>query len=320
MRAVWVRETGDPSVMELKEITKPSPGLGEVLVQVRAAGVNPVDTYVRAGTHGYRPDLPYTPGIDAAGVVSAVGEGVQGVTVGDRVYLSGSVSGTYAECALCDQRRLHRLPDHVSFPQGAALGVPYGAAYRALFQRGRARGGETVLVHGATGGVGLAAVQLARAAGLTVFGTAGDGEGRALAVREGAHHVLDHGDPEHLRKVVEITGGRGVDLILEMLADVNLGGDPSALAPGGRVVVIGSRGRVEIDPRDLMVREVEIRGMLLAAATAGELAETHAALVSGLESGALKPVVAAEFPLSDAAGAHRLVEGWSGRGKVVLLP
>lgn len=320
MRAIRVRETGGPGVMKIEDVPEPSPRGGEVLVRIRAAGVNPVDTYLRGGTQGYRPDLPYTPGVDGAGIVVAVGDGVHRLAVGARVYVTGTVSGTYAEMSLCDQGRVWTLPERVSFAQGAGLGVPYGAAYRALFQRGRARAGETVLVHGATGGVGLAAVQLARAAGLRVLGSADDREGRALATREGAHHVLEHGKPGHLDEVLEVTGGRGVDLILEMLANVNLGEDPSVLAPGGRIVVIGSRGRTEVDPRGLMAGEREILGMMLAAATEGELTEIHAAVGAGLESGALNPVVAEEFPLAEAAEAHRLVEGWGGRGKVVLRP
>jgi len=282
--------------------------------------VNPIDTYIRAGAYGYRPDLPYTPGKDAAGFVAAVGDGVSSATPGERIYAAGSLSGTYAELALCAEAQVHPLPETVSFAQGAALGVPYAAAHRALFQRARAEAGETVLVHGATGGVGIAAVQLARAAGLRVIGSAGDAAGQSLAAEQGAHHVVDHTDPGHGEQVLELTSGRGVDVVLEMLANVNLGLDLKVLAAEGRVVVIGSRGGVEIDPRDAMQREASILGMMLARATERETRATHAALLAGLETGALRPVVGRELPLAEAAEAHRLVTSWGGFGKIVLVP
>jgi len=320
VRAIRVREVGGPEVLRVEEVPDPVPARGQVLVRVHAAGVNPVDTYLRSGQHGYAPALPYTPGKDAAGVVAAVGEGVSRVEPGARVYAAGSLSGTYAELTLCAEAQVHPLPEPVSFPRGAALGVPYAAAYRALFQRARAAPGETVLVHGATGGVGIAAVQLARAAGLQVISSAGDGAGQELALAQGAHHAVDHGAPDHLDRVLALTGGRGADVILEMLANVNLGRDLRALAPGGRVVVIGSRGPVEVDPRELMQREAAVLGLMLARATEAETAAIHAALGAGLEAGTLRPVVGRELPLAAAPEAHRLVASWGGYGKLVLLP
>ena len=173
MKAIRVHEFGGPEVMSLEEVPDLQPGPGQVVVTVKAAGVNPVDTYIRSGQYAKRPALPYTPGMDSAGVVASVGEGVSGVAVGDRVYTAGAVTGTYAEQVLCNESQVHPLPEHVSYQQGAAMGVPYGIAYRALFNRAVAKAGETVLVHGATGGVGVAAVQLARAAGLRVIATGG---------------------------------------------------------------------------------------------------------------------------------------------------
>ena len=179
MKAIRVQEFGGPEVLRLEDVPDPHPGAGQVLVRVRAVGVNPVDTYIRAGAHAVRPQLPYTPGLDAAGTVEAVGEGVTRVSAGDRVYTSGSLSGTYAELALCDESQVHTLPARVSFAEGAGVSTPYATAYRALFQRARATPGETVLVHGASGGVGTAAVQIARAAGFKVIGTGGTEEGRS---------------------------------------------------------------------------------------------------------------------------------------------
>ncbi|HLM55968.1 MAG TPA: NADPH:quinone reductase [Pyrinomonadaceae bacterium] len=320
MKAIRVHEFGGPEVLRYEDAPEPQPGAGQVVVRVRAAGVNPVDTYIRAGVYALKPALPYTPGLDAAGEVEAVGEGVSGVSVGQRVYTAGSLSGTYAGLALCNAAQVHTLPDRVSYAQGAGVYTPYATAYRALFQRARARAGETVFVHGASGGVGTAAVQLARAAGLRVIGTGGTEEGRRLASEQGAHHVLDHRAPGYLGELKDLTGGRGVDIILEMLANVNLDLDLDLLARNGRVVVVGSRGRVEIDPRKTMTRDAAILGMSLLVTPPEEFGEVHAALGAWLEAGALRPVVGRELPLSDAARAHEEVLKPGAYGKIVLIP
>ncbi len=320
MKAIRIHQFGEPEVMKLEEIPAPQPGPGQVLVRVQAVGVNPVETYVRAGVYPNKPDLPYTPGTDAAGVVEALGTGVRRVAVGDRVYTAGTVSGAYAEKVLCQESQVHRLPERISFQQGAGLNVPYSAAFRALFQRARAVPGETLLVHGASGGVGIAATQFARAAGLTIIGTAGTEGGRRLAEEQGAHHVLDHHNPKYLDKVMVLTEGRGVDVTLELLANVNLGKDLGILAKGGRAVVIGSRGTVEINPRDAMSREAVILGMTLWNATEREVTSIHAAIGAGLENGALHPVVGREMKLAEAPGAHRMIIESKAFGKIVLIP
>jgi len=320
MKAIRVHEFGGPEVMRLEEVSDPRPGPGQVLVKVHAAGVNPVDSYIRSGTYAVKPPLPYTPGMDAAGVVVEVGPDVKGLKAGDRVYTAGTLSGAYAELALCAASQVRPLPARVNFAQGAGVSIPYATAYRALFRRAQALPGETVLVHGASGGVGIAAVQMARAAGLTVIGTAGTERGRALVADQGAHHVVDHSAPGYLEQVLKLTDGRGVDVILEMLANVNLGKDLGLLARGGRVVVIGSRGTVEIDPRATMARDGSILGMALLNATEHELTSIHAALVAGLGNGALRPVVGRELPLADAPRAHHAVMEPGAYGKIVLIP
>ncbi len=320
MKAIRVHEFGGPEVLRVEEVPEPEPSAGQVLVRVRAAGVNPVDTYIRSGAHAVRPQLPYTPGLDAAGEVVAAGEGVERVAKGQRVYTAGSLTGAYAELVLCDGSQCHPLPDRVSFAQGAGVFTPYATAYRALFQRAQGKPGETVLVHGASGGVGTAAVQIARAAGLRVVGTAGTEEGLALVSEQGAHEVLDHRAPDYLARLGELTGGRGVDVILEMLANVNLDRDLGVLAKGGRVVVIGSRGTVEINPRTAMTRDAAVLGMTLFNASPQELAGIHAALGAGLEAGTLRPVVGRELPLAEAARAHEEVLKPGARGKIVLVP
>jgi len=320
MKAIRVHKFGEPEVMRLEEVPEPQVGPGQVLVKVHAVGVNPVETYIRAGTFAPAPPLPYTPGMDAAGVVEAVGPGVRAVAPGDRVYTSNTVSGAYAEKTLCLESQVHPLPPQLTFPQGAGVNVPYAAAYRALFQRARAVPGEVVLVHGASGGVGVAATQLARAVGLTVIGTAGTGEGRRLASEQGAHYVLDHQSEGYLQEVMRLTDNRGADVILEMLANVNLGRDLEVLAAGGRVVVIGSRGTVAIDPRLTMVREACVLGMFYFAATAKETRRVHAALGAGLANGTLHPVVGRELPLAEAARAHHDIMETKAYGKIVLIP
>src|SRR5437899_7658794 len=320
MKAIRVHEFGDPGVLRLEEVPKPPPGPGQVLVRMHAIGVNPVETYIRAGTYALKPSLPYTPGNDGAGVVEQTGDSVTEFKLGDRVYIAGSISGTYADLALCKTEQVHRLPENISFAQGAAMGTPYATAYRGLFQRAHAKPGETVLVHGASGGVGTAAVQLARAQGMRVFGTAGSDEGRRLAREQGAHEVFDHRAPDHFEQIMDATGGRGVDVIVELLANVNLGKGLSILAKGGRVAIIGSRGRVEIDPRDMMQRDVDLRGMVMPNTPPEELASSHAALGAGLENGTLRPVIGKEFPLAEAAEAHRAVMEPGAFGKIVLVP
>jgi len=307
-------------VLQLEEVPDLTPGVGQVVVRVRAIGVNPVDTYIRAGLYPLKPSLPYTPGMDAAGVVESIGEDVTLVAAGDSVYVAGTLSGAYAQQALCLESQVHRLPAQVTFEQGAAIGVPYATAYRALFHRAQARPGEIVLVHGATGGVGIAAVQIARAAGMTVIATGGTEKGRANVAQQGAHHVLDHHAPNYLDRLHSLRGGTGVNVILEMLANVNLGKDLGVLSKAGRVVVIGSRGPVEINPRDAMGRDASILGMTLMNVNDEDRASIHAALVAGLENGTLKPVVGKEMPLAEAPRAHEAVLNAGAFGKIVLIP
>ena len=323
MKAICVRRTGGPEVLVLEDVPDPVAGEGQVVVRMHAAGVNPVDVYIRSAAQGRSPALPYVPGLDGAGVVEQVGPGVSGVAVGDRVYLSGTapapLSGTYAERALCTEAHVHPLPAHLSYAQGAAVNVAYATAYRSIVDRARSQPGETMLVHGGSGGVGIAAIQIGRAMGMKVLATAGTERGRDLVLEQGAHQVFDHHAPDYLAAILAATGGRGADVVIEMLANVNLDKDLGLLARHGRVVVVGNRGRIEIDARQTMGRDAAILGMTLMNATPEDRVRIHAALDAGLANGTLRPVVGRAFPLAEAAAAHVAVMAGGAYGKIVLI-
>ncbi len=324
MKAIVVHEWGEPEVMRLEEVPDPAPGGDEVVVKIERVGVNPVETYIRSGIYPALPELPFVPGLDAAGVVEAVGEELGNVAVGQRVYVACGVvrraTGCYAERIAVSARAVFRLPDAASFAQGAAVGTPYATAYRGLFQRGGARPGEAVFIHGASGAVGVAAIQLARARGLTVIGSAGSERGRALVLEQGAHHVLDHGADDYIAALKDLSDGEGPDLILEMLANVNLANDLAVVARFGRIVVIGNRGTIEINPREAMTREADVRGLSMWNCSDADMASIHAALGAGLDNGTLAPVIGRELALGDAPQAHHAVLEPGAYGKIVLVP
>jgi len=318
MKAVIVREFGAPEQLKLEETADLQPAANQILVRVKAAGVNPVDTYIRSGIYADKPRLPYTPGKDAAGIVETVGANITKFKTGDRVLTADSVSGTYAEFCLCEEKHLIKLPENISFEQGAGVFVPCATAYRALFQKAKAEAGETILIHGASGGVGIAAIQWAKNAGLKVIGTASSEEGRNLVKEQGADFVFDHSDKNYLNEIKEATDGKGVEIILEMLANVNLVKDFEVLAMFGRVVVIGNRGSLDFNPRLAMGKDASVFGMSLFNAPEKEMSEIHAAIFGGLSEGFLNPVVGKTFPLADAARAHHAVIEEKAFGKIVL--
>lgn len=320
MKAIIVREFGDPEVMKVEDVPTPDPKGVEILVRIKAAGVNPVDTYLRTGIHAHAPKLPYTPGKDAAGIVEAKGQDVTKYKTGDRVYTADSLTGTYAEYALCSEDQLGFLPDKVSFEQGAGVWTPYATSFRGLFQKAKAKRGETVLIHGASGGVGIAAVQWAKNAGLTVIGTASSDAGRELVKAQGADHVFDHSQENYLTAISDVTGSRGVDIIIEMLANVNLQKDFDVLAMFGRITVIGNRGTLEFNPRSAMTKDATIYGMSLFNSPDDIRAEIHAAIFDGLSKGFLNPHVRKSFPLSEAPASHHEVIESKALGKIVLVP
>src|SRR5947199_2669291 len=230
MKAILVREHGGPEVLQLEELPDPTPNPDQVVVRLKAVGVNPVDVYIRTGAYARKPALPFIPGSDAGGEVESVGSNVTKYRPGDRVFIHGTAAehthghygGAYAQKAVCNLDHLYTLPAHVTFGQGAAMGVPYATAYRALFHKAQTRPGETVLIHGATGGVGLAATQIAHAHGVTVLGTGGSDAGLQSVRESGADAVFHHSSAGYLDEIMKATGGRGVDVVLELAAHVNL--------------------------------------------------------------------------------------------------
>ncbi|CAG0913353.1 unnamed protein product [Notodromas monacha] len=347
MKAVKVSQFGAPDVLKLQDSTEiPVPGSNQVqshaynllsldnetnlqvLIELKAAGVNPVDTYIRSGTYASKPKLPYIPGKDGAGVVAKVGREVSDFQVGQRVFCMTQKMGTYAEFVLADAHEVFSLPDSVSFSQGASVGIPYFTAYRALVLKAQVRSGDTVLIHGASGAVGIAAIQLAKHLGCVVFGTAGSEEGMQLVLSQGAKHVFNHRGDQHMADIMKATGSGGVNVIIEMLADANLHSDLECIAKNGRIVasfifstVVGCRGEANVNPRLLMAKEASVVGVMLGASTEEETIETGRILVDGLREGWLVPVVDKEYRIENVAEAHEeVLEHKSGAlGKIVLV-
>ncbi|MCP4456194.1 MAG: NADPH:quinone reductase [Planctomycetes bacterium] len=320
MKAIQVNAFGNADVLHDNTVPAPTPAPGQIQIQIKAIGINPVDTYIRSGVYPIKPNLPYIPGSDCAGIVAAVGSGVTQFVSGDHVYTGGSLTGTYAEYCLCTPDQVHALPQAITFEQGAALGIPYATACYALAYKAQATAGQTVLIHGASGGVGTAAIQLARSMGLTVVATAGTLAGLDLVSDLGADHVLNHHDTDRVARIWALTQDRGVDIILEMLANVNLATDLELLADHGSVVVIGNRGTIEIDPRMLMAKEASIQGMILMRAASEQRDVIFETIHGGLLDGTLCPVIGETLPLGQAARAQAQVISGSHLGKIVLIP
>jgi NADPH2:quinone reductase len=323
MKAIVMREFGAPDVLHLEEVQNIAPSAGEVRVRLYACGVNPNETYVRTGTYNfYKPELPYTPGYDGAGIVDAVGEGVTHVKVGDRVFIAALLAkhstGTYAEEIVCDADCVHHLPDSISFEEGASFGIPALAAYRALFQRANLKAGETVFIHGAAGGVGSLAVQMAKAVDARVIGSSNTPEGKKLILSLGSDAAIDHVNKENKGRLLELTGGKGPDVIIEFLANKNLQTDLDVIAEYGRIVVVGNRGTIEINPRSAMAKEADILGMALWNARGTEYVDSLKALEKMMRDGSIHAKVGKVLPLAEAARAHELIISEHIPGKMVL--
>ncbi|MEO9274635.1 NADPH:quinone reductase [Marinomonas sp. 5E14-1] len=316
MKAMQINAYGPASDLSLVNAKTPSIHADQILVQVGAAGVNPVDTYIRSGTNNYSTTFPHTPGLDGAGTVVELGSQVTGFEVGQRVYFSRNLSGSSAEFAVCAATHTYPLADALSFEEGACLGIPYTTAHRALFGRANAKTGDKVLVHGATGAVGIATVQLALSAGMDVVASAGTKAGVDLLRAQGVSTVIMHNEDNHLEAFQSLE--TGFDVIIEMLANHNLDQDFKALTTGGCVAVVGNRGTVEINPRDLMARDASVVGVALANIKPVELALIAKVLRPLFEEGVLKPVIRHCYDLTELAQAHEDVLKSGALGNLVV--
>ncbi|CAJ1404366.1 unnamed protein product [Effrenium voratum] len=326
--AVVAEAFGGPEVLQLSSKELSPLQSGQVRVKVEAAGVNPSDTYLRLGVHGpyaavphLLPNLPWTPGKDGAGVVEEVAPDVTHLKVGQRVYTCAGGTGTYASHANLDAAGVFPLPDGITFAEGACVGVPCATAYYAL--RFRAQAAGRVFVHGASGAVGLAAVMLAKDLGCFVVGTAGTSAGLQAIASAGADVAICHREEGYIAKC-QTAAPEGFDVILEMAAHANLPADLQLAGPKCRLCIVGSKAEpVAVNPRLLMPKEIDMKGVFLGSASASELKDTHAALYDAMERRALVPVVAQQLPLSEAGKAHVEVMAPSAggaAGNVVLVP
>lgn len=322
MRAIQAQELGGPEVMQLGEAEAPTPGPGQLLIQVEAAGINPLDAALRTGNHPRARflQLPWTPGAEAAGTVTALGPGVDGFSVGDRVY-GGGASGTYAEQALLTASRTATVPDNVSTVDASSLPVVLFTALYGLVHRGGLSVGETVLVHGGAGGVGMMGIQVAKAAGARVITTVSSTAKGDFARGLGADVVINYRDEDLVERCLAETDGRGVDLVLEMVATENFDKDCAALRPFGRLVLLGAgtgknpAGSVSFPA--FYSKNIDVLGFSLFNAEQ-QFPEMLRQAGTLLASGAVRPHVGATVPLAEAARSHELLMSGAVFGKIVL--
>lgn len=328
MKAIVVQAFGGPETLALEDRPDPVPGAGEVLVRVGAVAVNFVDGIVVAGRYQFRPELPFTPGKGPAGTVAAVGPGVTGFAAGDRVLAMAEIGG-YAELALAPAEQCYPLPPTLSFTDAAALSLAYDTAWFALHERGRLRPGETVLVLGATGAVGFAAVQLARAAGARVLAGVSSAAKAALARAQGADATVDLAAADlrdSLRAQVHAeTAGRGADVVLDMLGGDVFDAALRALAWCGRLVVVGfAAGRIpEVKANYLLVRNIEVSGLQISdyRRRRPDLARRCFAEVFALQAAGTVAVPATRcFPLAEAGAALTAALDRANTERIVLVP
>jgi len=322
MKAVVFDHLGGPEVLQLGEAPDPAVRRGKVLIKNHAIGINFADTLFRQGQYAMQPKLPDIPGLEAAGVVEAVGDGVEGIKPGDRVTSIGMK--TYAEYSLASAGQVMALPDSVSFEQGAAFPIQVLTAYHMLFTSHNLAADQSVIVHSAAGGVGLAAVQIAKAGGARVIGTVSTDEKAALAKEYGADEVINYATQDFAEETLKLTDGRGVDLILDAVGKPTLEKGLSCLAPFGHLILYGRSGGVP-DPLNLfglLQKSIKVSGFILY--TVSAMPEVHQKGIRQslqlMDEGKLKLLIGKSFPLAEAAEAHRHMESRQSVGKLVLIP
>lgn len=324
MKAVRIDKFGGREVLQTVCIDEPIPNTNEVKIKLYTTGLNPNESYTISGTYGaFVPELPYVPGFDGAGVVEEIGPEVQNIKVGDRVFLSGFKAkrntGTYAEKVVIDTEHVYHLPDKLSMDEGAGLGIPMFAAYRALFQWANIQLGDYVLIHGASGAVGSLAIQMAKAVGAIVIGTSSTKEGRQQIIKMGADFAFDHLSTDNKYKFLRVTEERGPDVIIEMLANKNLEMDMQIIAVNGCIVIVGSRGSINITPRHLMGNEALVTAVNVGRMTVEDKEEALHGVMSFIENDAIKLLIGKKFTLDKAAKAHKEMMEGSGNGRTVFV-
>lgn len=324
MKVVQLMGYGGPEVLHLVELEKPVPTGHEVLIEIRAIGVNYADTARREGRYVVKTPLPFIPGAEIAGVVSEVGEKVTTITPGTRV-VTLIESGGYAEYALADERSLIPIPEQLDFRSAAALPLQGLSAYHILKTMGRLEKGESVLVHAAAGGVGTIAVQLAKLFGAgNVIATASSDEKLALAREMGADVLINYSEPNWEEQVLEATGGRGVNVALEMVGGDVFNKTVKCLATFGRLVIFGAASgeQSRFYPSSLMARNQSVIGFFLPQIMRKPelLQPSLVELLTYLGEGKLKLTIGGVFPLEDAANVHTLLQSRKSKGKLILEP
>ena len=324
MKAVQISEFGGSEILKTVTIDEPTPNTNEVKIKLYATGLNPNESYTITGTYEpFVPELPYVPGFDGAGIVEEIGPEVKNVKVGDRVFVSGFKArrntGTYAEKVVIDTQHVYHLPDNFSMEEGAALGIPMFTAYRALFQRADIKIGEYVLIHGASGAVGSLAIQMAKAVGAIVIGTSSTREGRKQIIEMGADFAFDHLSEDNKSKFLRATDDKGPDVIIEMLANENLEIDLQTIADDGRIVIVGSRGSIDITPRHLMGNEALVTAVNVGRMTSEDKEEVLHGVMNFIENDAIKPLIGKKFTLDEPTKAHKEMMEGPGNGRIVFV-
>ncbi|SEP16792.1 NADPH2:quinone reductase [Halogranum amylolyticum] len=326
MRAVRYHEYGDEDVLTLEDgLEKPTPDANQVLVQIEAASINPIDTYLREGNVPPANGLPHVGGSDMAGVVEAVGDDVSNFSEGDRVFATGLgifSPGTYAEYTVVSENMLAHLPEEVSFQEGAAAAMAFATSWRALIGRGDLSMGDVCLVHGASGGVGHAGIQVAAQAGGYVIGTAREGEAASMARSMGADAVVDYRSDNLIGDLEAAADGREIDVVLEPHADANIEADLERLADGGRIVIIGEESPIEIPPGPSMTAkqaDADLRFMSLAASPDVQ-APILQRVALRLADKRFTVEIDSVFDLDELPAAHEKLMSSGVMGKIVIDP
>lgn len=322
MRAVLCKEWGGPEKLVVEYVPSPPIRDSAVRIAVRAAGINFADLLLVSGQYQEKPAFPFTPGMEASGIIGEVGPGVTTLKTGDRVMaLTGT--GGYAEEIVVDANRVYKIPDKMGFASAAGFPVTYGTSHGAFDWRAHLKPGEWLLVHGAAGGVGLTAVEIGKVMGATVIACAGSAEKLEIARQYGADHLIDYSREDIRGRVKAITGGRGADVVYDPVGGDAFDASLRSIAWGGRLIVIGfASGRIPQAPANiLLVKNIDVIGFYWGSYQVRKpelLRDSYAKLLSWFEQGKLKPHISAQFDLKDVAHAMNLLRERRSTGKVIL--